>query len=286
MASPAAAATGPQSTIGGAPLPVAPDINGDIPRAKTAGASASLENGGRRPADAAVTAVADVARSPAGSKTKTTAQQQPARSSASLAFPSFAPAYDVSPTPPGPPSGAGAAPLARTPNTSTSTTTAVTAAASSPSAVPTLRPALRSSAATTAPPSSPNTTAPYRRGSSRASSVFGERASVLERRNAEAQAALEATNQLKADITAVEEQVARVERELEDAQRAVAGGGSYRGKAGVALAAEEDRLARKESALREEKRQLREERLVLLRSRSDQQRRGSEGEKNSTRNRE
>lgn len=107
--------------------------------------------------------------------------------------------------------------------------------------------------------------------------MFGERASVLERRAAEAQAALEAANQLRDEIAAVGERVLRAERELEDAQRAAAAGEAYRGKAGAALAAEEERLARKERFLREEKGQLREERLVLLRSRTDQQRRGSEG---------
>lgn len=86
------------------------------------------------------------------------------------------------------------------------------------------------------------------------------------------------TGQLQGEIAAVEEQVLRVERELEDAQRAVASGGSYRGKEGGALDAEEERLARKERLLREKEGQLREERLMRLRSRSYQQRRGSEGD--------
>lgn len=265
MASPTTATRGPSALGGDAPL--APDVNGDNPQATTAGASGNGE--ARYPtADAAA---ADVSRSPSASTT-----QQPVRSAASLAFPSLDPAYDASPAPT-PVSGALRRPPASPANTTTTTTstTTVAATASQYSSVPALRPTLRHS--TTTGPASPNF-APYRRSSSRASSVFGERASVLERRAAEARVALEMANQLKAEIDAVEEQVLRVERELEDVQRAVASGGAYRGKEGEALAAEEQRLARKERLLREEKGQLREERLMHLRSRSDQQRRGSEGD--------
>lgn len=94
---------------------------------------------------------------------------------------------------------------------------------------------------------------------------------------AEAQVALETENQLRARFTAVEEQVSRLERELEDVQQAVEGGRPYRGKEGRALAAEEERLARKELLLREKEGRLHEDIRVHMRIRCDQQRRASEG---------
>lgn len=100
----------------------------------------------------------------------------------------------------------------------------------------------------------------------------------MERRASEIRAAVEAENRLKVEISAVEEQVLKVERELEGVQRAAESDGAYRGKEGEALAAEEERLAGKERFLREKEGQLRQEKIVAMLSRSDHQRRGSEGE--------
>ncbi|CAN0185880.1 unnamed protein product [Scytosiphon promiscuus] len=95
--------------------------------------------------------------------------------------------------------------------------------------------------------------------------AFRRGSSITEARAAETQASLEAMHDLSSDISAVESRILGVERELEDAQEAVSNGGSYRGKSGGQLAAEEKRLGRKEQLLREEKAQLREEKLALLR---------------------
>eukprot|EP00903_Cladosiphon_okamuranus_P009637 g9170.t1 len=246
MASETVAARG--SSALGRHASLAPSVDRDNRPPTTAGASEGKA------------AAEDAPRSLAASK-----MHQPARSSASLAFPSVAPAYDASLSPAPAPLFGALAPSPALPATATP----------SQSSVPGVRPARRPSTATVY--ASPNA-AQNRRRSSRGSSVFGERESMLERRAAEAQAALEMADQLKAEIDAVEEQVLRVERGLEDVQRAVASGGAYRGKTGEALAAEEQRLARKERLLRQEKGQLREERLEHLRSRSyvNQQRRGSE----------
>lgn len=218
----------------------APDANGGIPQAATA--SASTENGGSSPADA-------------------TAPSKRRRSIASLAFPSAAPDYDIGPAPASL-SGNNAPPAP--PSSTSPTTTKAGTTAGAPPGAPALRSVLR--------PASPNNHVPSRR-----SSILSERASVLERLVAEAQVALETENQLRAGFAAVEEQVSRLERELEDVQQAIEGGRPYRGKEGRALAAEEERLARKELLLREKEGRLHEDIRVHMRIRCDQQRRASEG---------
>eukprot|EP00752_Nemacystus_decipiens_P011607 g10306.t1 len=219
----------------------APDSNGGgDPRAPTA--ARAQENGRSSPAAAAAAA----------------------RSTASLFASGDTPAYDGSTSrapgfsgaPPGPPA----------PPANISATSATTF----PNSVPHLHQALHpSSAAATGPPGL-KPVVPPRRGSSRGSSAVGERPSVLERRAVEAR---EMAIQL--NVAAVEQEVLQVERQLEAAQRARESGGPYRGKDGAELAAEEKRLAHKEGLLREKEVQLRKEGNMLLRMRSDQQRRRS-----------
>ena len=226
---------------------LASDSYGGNQQATTAGA---IQNGETVPFDGAV---ADVARAPDASAT-------PRRSIASLGFPSAPPDYDARPKR-GYLAGAPARPPAPPDNTAASTTTGITAntTTASPSGVRTLRSALR--------PAGPN---PARRSS--------ERAPVRGRREAESYDALAMENQLQAEITAVEEQVSRVVQELEHVQRAIRSDEPYYGKDAVKLAAEEKWLVRKEQLLREKEGHLREERLELIRSRSDQRRRASEGD--------
>lgn len=252
------AVTTARSALGNAPL--SPDTSGDNPQATTAGA---LGNGdGRYPAVAPVT---DITRSPVASTPRRR------RSIVLRAFPSAPPDYDISTVPatlPGAPARP-PAPQANTSATTTTTTIAVPTAAAitttaAPSGVCALRSALR--------PASPNSV------SSRRSSIIGERASVLERRAAEAQATLEMENQLTGEISGVEEQVLRLERELEGVQIVVESGGSYCGKRGEALASEAERLGKKELLLLQKEVQLREERRMLMRSRCDHQRRAAEGD--------
>lgn len=106
-----------------------------------------------------------------------------------------------------------------------------------------------------------------------------ERSSVTERRHADAQAALE---KVEREIGEVEAETLVVEKKLEEAQEAIAVGGSQWGKAGAALATEEARLGRKEQQLRDKSGHLREEKNLLLRSqnssRNELRRRASSSE--------